>query len=134
MNEILNKVQSDLGKLQKTLEREGEMLLSKLKDAANKAAANKSVQAKRKEIEKLVETQIKRFEPALDKFYSELKTTASKYGVDMEKVETKVRSAKEKAASTFASKNKKKSTGKSSSSKSAVGGTKKTKKKATKKV
>lgn len=133
MNEILNKVQSDLGKLQKTLEREGEVLLSKLKDAANKAAANKSVQAKRKEIEKLVETQIKRFEPALDKFYSELKTTASKYGVDMEKVETKVRSAKEKAASTFASKDKKKSA-KSSTSKSAVGGTKKTKKKATKKV
>lgn len=130
MNEILNKVQTDLGKLQKTLEREGEILLGKLKEAANKAAANKSVQAKRKEIEKLVEAQIKRFEPALDKFYSELKTTASKYGVDMEKVETKVRSAKEKAASTFG--NKKKS--KSSSSKSAVGGTKKTKKKASKKV
>lgn len=133
MNEILNKVQNDLGKLQKTLEREGEMLLGKLKEVANKAASNKNVQAKREEIERLVEKQIKRFEPALDKFYSELKTTAGKYGVDMDKVETKVRDVKEKAEAKLG-KNGKKSSSKTGNTKSAVGGTKKTKKKASKKA
>lgn len=101
MNEILNKVQTDFNKLQKTLEREGEVLISKIKDAANKAASNKSVVAKRKEFEKLVETQFKKFEPALDKFYKDLKVTAKKYGVNLERLEegvkTGVKTTKEKA-------------------------------------
>ncbi len=98
MNEILTKVQVDLNKLQKTLEREGEVLISKIKEAANKAATNKSVVAKKKEFEKLVDTQIKKLEPAFDKFYQELKVTAGKYGVNLEKLEKSVKTTTEKAA------------------------------------
>jgi hypothetical protein len=99
MNEILTKVQVDLNKLQKTLEREGEVLIGKIKEAANKAATNKNVVAKKKEFEKLVDTQIKKLEPAFDKFYKELKTTAGKYGVNFDKIEKSVKTTTEKAAS-----------------------------------
>ncbi len=99
MNEILTKVQVDLNKLQKTLEREGEVLISKIKDAANKATSNKSVVAKKQEFEKLVDSQIKKLEPAFDKFYSELKVTAGKYGVNLDKLEKKVKTTTEKAVS-----------------------------------
>jgi activator of HSP90 ATPase len=99
MNEILNKVQVDLNKLQKTLEREGEVLIGKIKNAANKAASNKSVVEKKKEFEKLVDTQIKKLEPAFDKFYKELKVAAGKYGVNLDKLEKSVKTTTEKAAS-----------------------------------
>jgi activator of HSP90 ATPase len=99
MNEILTKVQVDLNKLQKTLEREGEVLIGKIKKAANKAATNKSVVEKKKEFEKLVDTQIKKLEPAFDKFYKELKVAAGKYGVNLDKLEKSVKTTTEKAAS-----------------------------------
>ncbi|MBC7532004.1 MAG: hypothetical protein H7318_10530 [Oligoflexus sp.] len=139
MNEILNKVQKDLSKLQKTIEAEGEILLGKLMSAANKATSNKNVVAKRKEIEKLIEKQVARLEPAFEKFYKEAKATAGKYGVNIEKIEKKVRSkVKTKAKSTKADAAKvKKTTSKAppaSSTKSAVGGAKKAKKKTTKKA
>lgn len=99
MNEILNKVQVDLNKLQKTLEREGEVLIGKIKEAANKAATNKSVVEKKKEFEKLVDTQIKKLEPAFDKFYKELKVAAGKYGVNLDKLEKNVKTTTKKAVS-----------------------------------
>lgn len=134
MNEILNKVQKDLSKLQKTIESEGEVLLGKLVAVANKATSNKNVVAKRKELEKLVEKQISKLEPAFEKFYKEVKTTAGKYGVNIEKIEKKVRSrAKSKVKSSKADATKvKKTTSKASGS--AVGGAKKAKKKTAKKA
>lgn len=99
MNEILNKVQVDLNKLQKTLEREGEVLIGKIKEAANKAATNKNVVEKKKEFEKLVDTQIKKLEPAFDKFYKELKVAAGKYGVNLDKLEKSVKTTTQKATS-----------------------------------
>ena len=98
MNEILNKVHVDLNKLQKTLEREGEVLISKIKDAANKAASNKNVVAGKKEFEKLVDTQIKKLEPAFNKLYKELKVTAGKYGVNLDKLQQDIKTTTEKAA------------------------------------
>lgn len=141
MNEILNKVQKDLSKLQKTIEAEGEILLGKLMSAANKATSNKNVVAKRKEIERLIEKQVAKLEPAFEKFYKEAKATAGKYGVNIEKIEKKVRSkakVKTKTKSTKPDAAKvKKTTSKAapaSSTKSAVGGAKKAKKKTTKKA
>jgi hypothetical protein len=130
MNEILTKVQVDLNKLQKTLEREGEVLIGKIKEAANKAATNKSVVEKKKEFEKMVDTQIKKLEPAFDKFYKELKVAAGKYGVNLDKLEKSVKTTTEKAASrlniqTKSTKAKPKtqtSTAASASEKSAGGG------------
>jgi len=136
MNEILNKVQKDLSKLQKTIETEGEILLGKLMSAANKATSNKNVVAKRKELEKLVESQIQKLEPAFEKFYKEVKTTAGKYGVDMEKIESKVSKVRATAKSKVKAKTAKTdSKAKKTTSKagSAVGGAKKAKKKQSKK-
>ncbi len=138
MNDILAKVQKDLTKLQKTIEKEGEVLIGKLMTAANKATSNKNVVQKRKELEKLVETQIQKLEPAFEKFYTEVKSTAGKYGVDFEKIEKKVRASTKtiKKTATGAAKKTKKTSTKTSAAaeKSAVGGTKKAKKKTTKKA
>lgn len=143
MNDILNKVQTDLSKLQKTLEREGEVLVNRIKVVANKAATNKSVVAKKKEFEELVDSQIKKLEPAFDKFYNELKVTAGKYGVNLDKIEKSVKSTTEKAASKLHLKNKSTTPAKASRSQdktSAGGGGKKSsgsgtrKKKASKKA
>ncbi len=129
MNEILSKVQKDLSKLQKTIEREGEVLIGKIVTAANKATTNKSVVQKRKELETLFEKQIERFEPAFEKFYTELKSTAGKYGVNLDKIEKKVRARTTRTAKTGTTGGRsKKSTTKSTAS-SAVGGAKKAKKK-----
>jgi activator of HSP90 ATPase len=54
---------------------------------------------KKKEFEKLVDTQIKKLEPAFDKFYKELKVAAGKYGVNLDKLEKSVKTTTEKAAS-----------------------------------
>ena len=136
MNDILAKVQKDLSRLQKTIEKEGEVLLGKLMTAANKATSNKSVIAKRKEIESLIDTQIQKLEPAFEKFYTEVKSTAGKYGVDIEKIEKKVRAStsKVKKSKGTASKPKKSTTKAAAFEKSAVGGSKKAKKKSTKKA
>jgi septal ring factor EnvC (AmiA/AmiB activator) len=141
MNEILNKFQKDLSKLQKTIEAEGEVLLGKLMTAANKATSNKNVVAKRKELEKLVEKQISKLEPAFEKFYKEAKSTASKYGVSIDKIENIEKKVRSKAKTKAKSKTTKADAGKvkktatkapASTAKSAVGGAKKakTKKKA----
>ena len=98
MSDILHRVQTDLSKLQKTIEKEGEVLLDKIKTAANKAASNKNVVEKRKEIGLLVEAQYKKFEPTLDRIYKDLKGTAEKYGVDVEKIENGVKATTERAA------------------------------------
>ncbi|MES2746146.1 MAG: hypothetical protein V4655_12005 [Bdellovibrionota bacterium] len=136
MNEIFAKVQKDLSKLQQTIEKEGEVLLGKLMTAANKASTNKNVVKKRKELEKMVETQLQKLEPAFEKFYTEVKSTAGKYGVDIEKIEKKVRArtGKVKTSSKGDSSKTKKSTTKAAAEKSAVGGSKKAKKKSTKKA
>ncbi len=133
MNELLNKVQKDLSKLQKTIEAEGEILLGKIMSAANKATSNKNVVAKRKELEKLVESQINKFEPAFEKFYKEVKTTAGKYGVNIDKIESKVRATAKSKVKTKSAKADSKVKKTASKAGSAVGGAKKAKKKQSKK-
>ncbi len=133
MNDILTKVQFDLNKLQKTLEREGEVLISKIKDAANRAATNKNVAAKRKEFEQLFDNQMRKLEPAFGKLYKDLKTTAGKYGVNFDKIEKSVLSTTERAAERLHIKTKKPAAspspkakaGASSERASSVGATKK---------
>jgi len=98
MSDLLTKVQTDLSKLQKTLEREGETILKKIKEAADRAANNKNVVNGRKEIERLVETQYKRFEPTIDRLYTDLKSTAKKDGVNLDTLEKSVKTTTAKAA------------------------------------
>jgi hypothetical protein len=101
MNAILNRVQTDWTKFQKSLEKESEVLLDKIVTAANKAANNERVVEKRRNIEKMVESQYKKFEPTLDRIYKDLKGTAEKYGVNVQKIEKGVIATTQSAARRF---------------------------------
>ena len=96
MNEMISRLQKDLHKLQNTFEKEGEILLERIRKTASQAEDN--VAHRREEVADLIEKQIKKFEPALEKFYKELKTNAARYGVDLSDIEDKVRSTTKKAA------------------------------------
>ena len=124
MNELINRVQKDLNKLQGTFEKEGEVLLEKIRKSAKKAESDVSV--KKDEVAHLIEKQIKKFEPALAKFYKELKTNASKYGIDLNDFEERVVTTTKRAAAKLKKK--------SSSKKKSKTKKKATKKKATKKA
>lgn len=91
-------MQKDLNRLQKTLEKEGDDLLKKIQKAAVKAKKDTGMSNKTREIEKLIETKIKKFEPALEKFYKEVKVSARKYGIDLTGLEEKMTTAKDKLA------------------------------------
>lgn len=87
LKEFLSNFQKDLNTLQKSVKKESEDLVQKLKTAANKD----SVQAKRKELEQMVEKNLKKFEPTINKFVHELNVSAKKAGVDLTELEKKVR-------------------------------------------
>jgi hypothetical protein len=80
-------MQKDFVKLQKTLKQEIDDLGAKIKGVAN----SPNVAAKTRQIEKLLEKQLKNFEPALEKFYSEVKVNAGKYGIDLAGFEKRVK-------------------------------------------
>jgi flagellar hook-basal body complex protein FliE len=61
--------------------------LKKVKTAAGK----ENVQAKRKELEKLLEKNLKKYEPTISKFVAEVNKNAKKAGVDLTDLEKKVR-------------------------------------------
>ncbi len=88
LKEFLSNFQKDLNTLQKSVKKESEDLVQKLKTAANKD----SVQAKRAELEQMVEKNLKKFEPTINKFVHELNVSAKKAGVDLTELEKKVRS------------------------------------------
>ena len=135
MNQLFSKVQLDLNKLQKTLEHEGEVLLSKIMEAASKAAQNEKIVAKKQEIEKLVGKQIERFEPVFDRFYQDLKHKIGKYGFNLDKIGHNIKTTTEQAAIRLHLKTKttakaaKKQASNSSKKNSPVGNRKKAKKK-----
>lgn len=136
MNKLIAKLQKDLNMLQSTLEREGDKLVKKIKAAAEKKGVPTDVE----HLEALIEEQVKKFEPALDKFLGDVKTSAAKYGIELEGVEqkvrhtakiasTKLRSKKSKSragtASKAANSSKKASTAKSSKASAKKTGAKK---------
>lgn len=99
MKDFINRVQADLNKLQKTIEKEGDQLVKKIRTAATKAANNKNLGAKAREIEQLVENQMKKLEPAVVKIVKNIKTNAEKYGIDLKDIEKKVEKAAKAAKS-----------------------------------
>lgn len=88
VKDFLTKFQKDLNHLQSTIKKESDDLVKKVKLAASK----ESVEHKRKELEKLVDAKLKKFEPAINKFVHELNVNAKKAGLDLTDLEKKVRS------------------------------------------
>lgn len=88
LKDFLNNFQKDLGALQKTLKKESDDLVKKVRTAAS----NGKIQARRKDLETAVEKQLKKFEPTINKFVHELSKSAKKAGVDLTQLEKSVRS------------------------------------------
>ena len=86
MNDLIKKIQKDLTKLQTTVEKEGEQLLKK----ANKLAKKKHIPMNVDDAADLLERQITKIEPAIEKFYKQLKEHADKYGIDLSGIESKI--------------------------------------------
>lgn len=87
LKEFMASFQKDLATLQKTIKKESDDLVSKVKTAAQKD----NLQAKRKEIEQLVEKNLKKYEPTINRFVHDLNKSAMKAGVDLTELEKKVR-------------------------------------------
>lgn len=87
MKDFIGKLQKDLTHLQKTLKQEGDDLVKKLKTATSR----KNLTATGKQIEKMVETRLKKFEPQMNRVLSDLRKNAKKAGLDMDTIEREVR-------------------------------------------
>jgi hypothetical protein len=104
MKDFLGKLQKDLKHLQSTIEKEGNDLLKKAKKAVDDMEVPKKVNAKTKELEKLIESKFDKFEPALYKFIGEVAKNAKKYGLEVGDLEKIVRSSVKKAKSSLSQK------------------------------
>ena len=93
MKEFINKLQQDLTKLQKTLEKEGQDLLKKVKTAADKVAKNKKMQQTQNELERLIKSGLKQVEPAVSKFVTGVRENAKKFGINLSDLEKRVNNA-----------------------------------------
>ncbi len=87
MKDFIGKLQKDLGHLQKTLKQEGDDLVKKLKTATSR----KNLTATGKQLEKMVEARLKKFEPQMNRVLDDLRKNAKKAGLDVDSIESKVR-------------------------------------------
>ena len=94
MKDFVGKLQKELAHLQKTLKQEGDDLVKKLRTVTNK----KSLKATGKQIEKMVEMRLKKFEPQVSKVVSDLRKSAKKAGLNVDAIEKLGVKTKRKAA------------------------------------
>lgn len=87
MKDFIGKLQKDLGHLQKTLKQEGDDLVKKLKTATSR----KNLTATGKQLEKMVEARLKKFEPQMNRVLDDLRKNAKKAGLDVDTIEKQVR-------------------------------------------
>lgn len=87
MKDFVGKLQKELAHLQKTLKQEGDDLVKKLRTVTNK----KSLKATGKQIEKMVEMRLKKFEPQVSRVVSDLRKSAKKAGINVDAIEKTVR-------------------------------------------
>ncbi|MEY4630978.1 MAG: hypothetical protein RIQ81_1098 [Pseudomonadota bacterium] len=87
MKDFIGKLQKDLTHLQKTLKQEGDDLVKKLKTATSR----KNLTATGKQIEKMVEARLKKFEPQMNRVLTDLRKNAKKAGLDVDTIERQVR-------------------------------------------
>jgi hypothetical protein len=121
MKDFVNRFKKDLNRLQDTIQKEGDDLVKKLATRLNASATGKNIVAKTKELEQILEQKIKKFEPAIDNFYKNVKANAEKAGIDINEMKKHIDKATKAAKSRIAkvrSSVKKKSSGKKRSKKS----------------
>jgi hypothetical protein len=97
MKDFINKLQNDLKGLQEAIKKDSDELLKKVKTYATA----ENLRSAGAEIEKLMEQRLKKFEPTVNKVVEEIRKSASKAGINVDDLETKVRRTVKKAASQF---------------------------------
>ncbi len=87
MKSLISRLQGDLNQLQKTLQKEGNDLIKKVKGAS----LSKNIEVGRKEVEKLIGTKLKKLEPLYENFLEEIRKNAKKAGIDITKIEKEIK-------------------------------------------
>jgi len=100
MSLLGQRFEKELTKLQKVLQKEGNLLLKRIK----KADLTSNLDKKRKELEDLVEKKLKGFEPAYHKFITELQKQAKNAGLDLVKLEKQLKKGAKAAKKTLGAK------------------------------
>lgn len=88
MKDFIGRLQKDLNNLQKTLKTEGDDLVKKLRTMTDK----KKLTATGKQIEKMVEQRLKKFQPQVDRVLKDIRNNAKKAGINVDSLEKTVRS------------------------------------------
>jgi len=94
MKDFIKKLQKDLKNLETAVKKDSDELIKKVKSYATK----ENLAAAGSEIEKILGKKLKEFEPTINKVVGEIKKNAAKAGINVDTVESKVRSTVKKAA------------------------------------
>jgi hypothetical protein len=103
MKKLIARLQKDISKLQDVVHKEGNDLLEKIKHLDLK----KNIDFTKKELMHLLSVKLKKMEPSYNNFISELRKSAKKAGIELEKLEKNIKAKAKKAKSTFPKMNKK---------------------------
>jgi hypothetical protein len=87
MNKVIADLQKEFAKIQDTLKAQGDQIIKRVKEQATR----EKLMARGKEIEKLVEKELKRVEPAVNRFLNEVRKNAKKAGIDLNMIEKTLR-------------------------------------------
>ncbi len=87
MKNLISRLQGDLNQLQKSLQKEGNDLIKRVKGAS----LTKNIEVGRKEVEKLIINKLKKLEPLYENFVEEIRKNAKKAGIDIQKIEKEIR-------------------------------------------
>ncbi len=93
MKDFIKKLQKDLKTLENAVKKDSDELLKKVKSYATK----ENITAAGVEIEKVLEKKLKEFEPTINKVVNEIRKNAAKAGINVDSVESTVRSTVKKA-------------------------------------
>jgi hypothetical protein len=93
MKDFIKKLQKDLKTLETAVKKDSDELLKKVKSYATK----ENLTAAGVEIEKILEKKLKEFEPTINKVVGEIRKNAAKAGINVDNVESTVRSTVKKA-------------------------------------
>lgn len=85
MKLVLSRLQDDIRKLQTTIHKESADLIERVR----KIDLKDNIDAGRKELEKVLGTKLKRFEPIYHTFLREIQKNAKKAGIDLGDLETR---------------------------------------------
>ena len=90
MKTLIARLQKDISKLQATIHKEGNDLLTRVK----KVDLKKDLEKTQKELKKVINAKLKKIEPTYNSFMTELFKNAKKAGIDLGKLEKGLMGAK----------------------------------------